>query len=75
MRIGSATQGQVALQSVSGDLTVGLRSGSKLWVNARSTSGKTTSELEVRDEPPTNGGPLVELQAKSVSGDIRIHRA
>jgi DUF4097 and DUF4098 domain-containing protein YvlB len=75
VKIGSATQGQVALQSVSGDLTLGLRTGSKLWVNARSTSGKTTSELEVRDEPPANGGPLVELQAKSVSGDIRIHRA
>ena len=28
-----------------------------------------------RDEPPANGGPLVELQAKSVSGDIRIVRA
>lgn len=75
VRIGAVVKGAVALQSVSGDLTVGLRSGSKLFVNARSTSGKTTSELEVRDEPPANGGPLVELQAKSISGDIRIVRA
>jgi Toastrack DUF4097 len=75
VRIGAATQGAIALQSVSGDLTMGLSSGSKLWVNARSTSGKTSSELEVRDERPANGGPLVELQAKSVSGDIRIVRA
>jgi DUF4097 and DUF4098 domain-containing protein YvlB len=75
VRIGSATKGHVAMQSVSGDLTMGLRTGSKLWVNARSTSGKTSSELEVRDEPPAKDGPLVELQAKSVSGDIRIVRA
>jgi DUF4097 and DUF4098 domain-containing protein YvlB len=75
VRIGSVVKGNMALQSVSGDLTLGLRSGSKLFVNARSTSGKTTSELEVSDVPPANGGPLVELQAKSVSGDIRIHRA
>lgn len=75
VRIGSVVKGSMALQSVSGDLTLGLRSGSKLFVNARSTSGKTTSELEVKDDPPANGGPLVELQAKSVSGDIRIHRA
>jgi len=75
VRIGAVVKGTVALQSVSGDLTLGLRSGSKLFVNARSTSGKTTSELEVRDEPPANGDPLVELQAKSVSGDIRIVRA
>lgn len=73
--IGCATEGQFAMQSVSGDLTLGLRSGSKLFVNARSTSGKTTSELEVKGDPPANGGPLVELQAKSVSGDIRIVRA
>jgi Toastrack DUF4097 len=75
VRIGSATKGHVAMQSVSGDLTMGLRTGSKLWVNARSTSGKTSSELEVKDEPPAKEGPLVELQAKSVSGDIRITRA
>jgi hypothetical protein len=76
VRIGAAIKGSVALQSVSGDLVMGLRTGSKLWVNARSTSGKTTSELEVRDEPPASkDGPLVELQAKSVSGDIRIVRA
>jgi hypothetical protein len=75
VRIGSAMKGQVAMQSVSGDLTMGLRTGSKLWVNARSTSGKTSSELEVKDEPPAKEGPLVELQAKSVSGDIRIVRA
>jgi hypothetical protein len=75
VRIGSARKGAVALQSVSGDLTMGLSSGSKLFVNARSTSGKTSSELEVSDERPVSDGPLVELQAKSVSGDIRIHRA
>jgi len=75
VRIGSAAEGEVTMQSVSGDLTLGLRSGSKLWVDARSTSGKTTSELAVGAEPTSNGGPLVELRAKSVSGDIRIVRA
>ena len=63
------------MQSVSGDLTFGLRAGSKLWVDARSMSGKTTSELELGDEPRSTDGPLVELRAKSVSGDIRVVRA
>jgi Toastrack DUF4097 len=75
VEIRSAEKGEVAMQSVSGDLTLGLRAGSKLWVDARSTSGKTVSELEVGDEPPANGGPLVEFRAKSISGDIRIVRA
>jgi putative adhesin len=75
-RVGSASEGEVNMQSVSGDLTLGLRSGSKLWVDARSTSGKTTSELELGDVPPADrNGPLVELRAKSVSGDIRVVRA
>jgi hypothetical protein len=74
-RIGAATEGEVEMQSVSGDLTLGLRSGSKLWVDARSTSGKTTSDLTLGDEPPAAGGPLVEFRAKSVSGDIRVVRA
>ena len=73
-RIGSAAEGKVTMQSVSGDLTLGLRAGSKLWVDARSTSGSTSSELALGDEP-TNGGPLVEFRAKSISGDIRIVRA
>lgn len=74
-RISSAVEGAVAMQSVSGDLTLGLRSGSRLWVDARSTSGKTTSELALSDAPASAEGPLVELRAKSVSGDIRIVRA
>lgn len=74
-KIGSAREGEVEMQSVSGDLTFGLRAGSKLWVDARSTSGKTVSELTLGDEPPSAEGPLVELRAKSVSGDIRVVRA
>ncbi len=75
-RVASATEGEVTMQSVSGDLTLGLRSGSKLWVDARSTSGKTTSELQLGDEPPADkDGPLVELRAKSISGDINVVRA
>ena len=75
VKIGSAAQGEVTMQSVSGDLTMGVRNGSKLWVDARSTSGTTTSELALGDAPTANGGPLVELRAKSISGDIRIVRA
>ena len=68
-RVGSAAEGEVTMQSVSGDLTVGLRSGSKLWVDARSTSGKTTSELEVGDEPPAERRP-----ARRVPGEVGLRR-
>ena len=74
-KIGSAAKGEVEMQSVSGDLTLGLRQGSRLWVDARSTSGKTSSELTLSDQPASENGPLVEFRAKSVSGDIRVVRA
>lgn len=73
-------QGDVRLQSVSGDVTVGIRRGSRLWVDAKSLSGDTVSEVELGDdvpghEPEHDAGPLVELRANTVSGDIRIVRA
>jgi DUF4097 and DUF4098 domain-containing protein YvlB len=73
--VASASQGEITMQSVSGDLRLGVRPGSKVFIDARSTSGDTSSELPVGSEPPANGGPLLELRAKSVSGDIKIVRA
>jgi hypothetical protein len=74
-QIGSVVQGEVTLQTASGDITVGIRRGSKLWVDATSMSGDTASELELTDTPSDSGGPLVELRAKSMSGDVSIRRA
>jgi DUF4097 and DUF4098 domain-containing protein YvlB len=74
-RLGSVAEGAVMLKSVSGDLLVGVRSGSSLWVDAKSVSGDTSTELELGDAPPEDGGPLVELRATAMSGDIRVVRA
>lgn len=74
-RIGAVTQGAVMLRSVSGDIEVGIRSGSRLWVDAKAQSGDTTSELELSGDPGADDGPLVELRATSVSGDVRVVRA
>jgi DUF4097 and DUF4098 domain-containing protein YvlB len=73
--IRSIAQGEVTLQSASGDISVGIRRGSKLWVDANSMSGDTTSELELSDTPGASDGPLVELRATSMSGDVTIKRA
>lgn len=74
-RVDSAARGTVDLKSASGDVRVGIRRGSRLHVDARSMSGEAISELEL-DAVETNGeGPLVELRAVTMSGDIRIVRA
>jgi hypothetical protein len=70
----SIAEGEARLQSVSGDIRVGIQAGSGVWFDVSSTSGKTISELEPVDGP-VDGAPSVELRAKAVSGDIRIVRA
>jgi DUF4097 and DUF4098 domain-containing protein YvlB len=68
-------QGQVGAHSVSGDIEIGVRRGSKAWLDCNTVSGDTSSELELTGDAPDGDGPLVEVRAKTVSGDIKIMRA
>jgi len=72
---GAVTRGNVSAHSVSGDVRIGVRRGSKVYLDCTTVSGDTSSELEVSPEAPATDGPLVEIRAKTVSGDIRITRA
>ena len=74
-RIDGVTAGSVELQSMSGDISVGIRQGSNVWVDARAMSGDLSSELELGDEQPADDAPLVELRAASMSGDVNVVRA
>jgi hypothetical protein len=69
----------VDLKSASGDIEVGIREGSNVWVDARAMSGELSSEVELGDVPLTDDGPddapLIELKATSMSGDIEVVRA
>jgi DUF4097 and DUF4098 domain-containing protein YvlB len=73
--LGSVVSGKVTLKSASGDLKVGIREGTSLWVDARSRSGEVRSELPVSDLPPDGNGPTVELRASTMSGDVTVTRA
>ena len=74
-RLDAVGQGEVDLKSASGDIYVAVRQGTKLWLDVRSRSGDTSSELDVGDEPPAEGAPTLELRAQTMSGDVRIARA
>ena len=75
VRVEAISAGAVSLQSASGDVYVGVRKGRTLWVDAKSMSGDTTSDLEVGDEPEEQDGPLVELRVATMSGDVHVARA
>jgi DUF4097 and DUF4098 domain-containing protein YvlB len=76
IRLKSISSGEVELHSASGDIDVGIAKGSRLWIDAQSLSGDTSSELELEAAPSGDDeGPLVELRAKTMSGDISVRRA
>ena len=75
VRVGEAGGGSIELKSVSGDIEIGMRPGLRLWIDANSLSGSMMSELAITDTKPAEDAPLVELRARSVSGDVRIRRA
>jgi len=72
---GAVMRGNVSAHSVSGDVSIGVRRGSKVYLDCNTVSGESTSELELTTDAPAGDGPLLEIRAKTVSGDIRITRA
>ena len=73
-RLQAVVEGIVKAQSVSGDVLIGVRRGSRVYLDCNTLSGETSSELELTGEAGDEG-PLVELRAKTVSGDITVVRA
>ena len=75
LSLDAVAEGAVSLQSVSGDVRVGVRRGSRVWVDVSTLSGDPESELDLGGEPVGEDGPLVDLRVKTVSGDVSIVRA
>jgi DUF4097 and DUF4098 domain-containing protein YvlB len=73
VRVGAVTEGKVELKSVSGDMLVGIRRGSRVWMDVKTVTGDASSDLDSGGEE--DDGPLVELKATAMSGDIKIVRA
>jgi DUF4097 and DUF4098 domain-containing protein YvlB len=74
--------GEVTFETVSGDLCLGVARGTAVAVEVNTLSGELSSEIELDgdefaspDGPGEAGYPLLNLRARSVSGDVRIMRA
>lgn len=74
-RHGAVVRGTVTAHAVSGDVSVAVRRGARVFLDCNTISGDTKSDLELTSDAPAGDGPLVEIRAKTVSGDIRITRA
>jgi DUF4097 and DUF4098 domain-containing protein YvlB len=73
--IRSAARGKIDINSASGDVQVGIRRGSSVYIDASSMSGDMKSELDVSDAPPQSDGPSVDFRARTMSGDVTVRRA
>lgn len=72
---GAVSRGRLTAVAVSGDITIGVRRGSRAYLDCSTVSGDTSSDLEVGATEPEGDGPFIEIRAKTVSGDIKITRA
>jgi hypothetical protein len=77
VRFDSVREGTVTVQSVSGDIEVGVAPGTNLDVDAGSVSGDLSSEVPLGSEPggERGDGPTLVVRGKTVSGDFKVFRA
>ena len=66
--------GELRVQTVSGDVRVGVAPRTPVWMDAVSVSGELRSDLGEVGESPPEDGTVVPLQVKTVSGDVSFVR-
>jgi len=73
--VGRVASGEVALRTVSGDATVAVAPGLRLWLDLQTVSGRLDSQLSADDGEAGDGAATLTVRMRSVSGDLRLRRA
>lgn len=73
LSIGSVRRGRVVVKGASSDLHIGIPSGTPVWADINTVTGSVRSNIESVGAPQ-EGQEHVELQARTVSGDITLRQ-
>jgi hypothetical protein len=71
--VGAARRGTIRANTVSGDVSVGVVSGTGVWLDLNSLSGRTQSDLAMSGETTPATHELT-VQVGTISGNIDVHR-
>jgi DUF4097 and DUF4098 domain-containing protein YvlB len=71
LSIGTARRGRVSLKGASSDVRVGIPAGTPVWTDISTVTGSVRSNLDSVGAPH-EGQDHIELQARTVSGDITL---
>jgi DUF4097 and DUF4098 domain-containing protein YvlB len=71
LQIGTARRGRLSLKGASSDVHVGIPAGTPVWTDITTVTGSVRSNLESVGAPQ-EGQDHIELQARTVSGDIQL---
>ncbi|ADB49616.1 DUF4097 family beta strand repeat-containing protein [Conexibacter woesei] len=73
VRVGEVARGSAVLETTLGDLEVGVRDGTAVWLDIRTRAGKVHNGLDAADAPDPSA-EKVELRARTSAGSIVIRR-
>jgi DUF4097 and DUF4098 domain-containing protein YvlB len=71
LSVGTARRGKVSLKGASSDLEIGIPAGTPVWADINTVTGSIRSNIDSVGAPQ-EGQEHVELQARTVSGDITL---
>jgi hypothetical protein len=74
LTVADAASGDIDLTTGSGEIRVGVRSGTSALIDLISRSGQARSELDV-SEPPRAGAPKIRLRGRTSSGNAVVTSA
>lgn len=66
--------GRITAKTASGDVRIGVVTGTPVWTDVRTASGRLTSTVPSAGEPGP-GQPYLEVRATTASGDVTLHQA